>query len=108
MTTSNFMGNFEPDEDLIQELRHQAKNGASVPELIDVIEGEIGKENAVMLCILYFILAFKMPITSAKELGNWSRFAEPAAYSDEGIQNCIRPFIQAYFEATGERTDIEF
>jgi len=82
------------DQQLIEDLRHQAKAGTTVLNLVDTIQARIlHAQDGSAWNILYLIHAFHLGIKEVKDLDVWNRFTSNG-YTDEQINATLMPLIR--------------
>ena len=87
------------DWELIHDLRQMIKAGVDVPQLVDEIRQrlQVSRQLTVpidspFIPILYFVKAFHIRITEAKDLGCWSRYLA-GTYTNEQVNDTVKPYI---------------
>jgi hypothetical protein len=80
-------------ESLVEELRHNASQGASVPELLRLLHGRLGHEATYGTTLAkYFMAAFELPLRTVSPIGGWAPDST-GEISDVRIQELIYPEI---------------
>jgi hypothetical protein len=83
----------EISETLVQELRHKASEGASVPDLLRLLCERLGSDAAYTITLIkYFRSAFDLPLRAVSPIGGWAPDAG-GEISDARIQELIYPEI---------------
>jgi hypothetical protein len=78
-------------ETLVQEMRRQAAQGASVPDLLRLLHGRLGGEAANGTALAkYFMAAFDLPLGAVAPIGGWAPDSS-GEMSDVRIQELIYP-----------------
>src|SRR5216683_497886 len=80
-------------ESLVEELRHNASHGASVPDLLRLLNGRLGFQATYGTTLAkYFMAAFKLPLRTVSPIGGWAPDST-GEISDVRIQELIYPDI---------------
>src|SRR5713226_2939716 len=80
-------------ESLVEELRRNASQGASVPDLLRLLHGRLGHEATYGTTLAkYFMAAFELPLRTVSPIGGWAPDSK-GEISDERIQELIYPGI---------------
>jgi hypothetical protein len=83
----------EVSDTLVQELRRSASHGASVPDLLRLLHGRLGREAAYGTTLAkYFMAAFDLPLRAVSPIGGWAPDST-GEISDARIQELIYPEI---------------
>ena len=78
---------------LVEELRRNASQGASVPDLLRLLHGRLGHEATYGTTLAkYFMAAFELPLRTVSPIGGWSPDST-GEISDARIQELIYPEI---------------
>jgi hypothetical protein len=78
-------------ESLVQELRRNASQGASVPDLLRLLHERLGSEAAYGTTLArYFMTAFDLSLRTVSPIGGWAPDST-GEISDERIQELIYP-----------------
>jgi hypothetical protein len=78
---------------LVQELRRQASEGVSVPDLLRLLHQRLGREAVYGATLAkYLMAAFDLPLRAVAPLGGWAPDAT-GELSDARIQELIYPEI---------------
>jgi hypothetical protein len=79
----------EPRPDVLVALRQRASHGASVRELVELIQGKLGYGGSAVIPVLwYFVRAFDLPLREVLPIREWLGTTE-----DEEINALILPAI---------------
>ena len=80
-------------ESLVEELRRNASQGASVPDLLRLLHGRLGHEATYGTTLAkYFMAAFDLPLRTVPPIGGWAPDST-GEISDVRIQELIYPEI---------------
>jgi hypothetical protein len=80
-------------ESLVEELRRNASQGASVPDLLRLLHGRLGHEATYGTTLAkYFMAAFELPLRAVSPIGGWAPDST-GEISDARIQELIYPEI---------------
>ncbi len=100
--------NSELNKELLERLRTEAKNGKTVRELAQLVQDYFGSDEWTTISIIfYFQDAFNLSYQHLKEMSA-AFFMNGGSYTDEEIDQLIRPHIQEHYlnkqgEASNER-----
>lgn len=84
----------EADPKILNTLRIQARNGATVADLIGIICRELQIEKDTRLLVfLYMRSAFFLSLPEVLPLGGWQQLGDGASLSDDDIQRQVMPAI---------------
>ena len=87
---SQTLTNTDPKPEVIQEMRNLADGGATVRELVAVIQRRIGlKGDAVVPILWYFMNAFSLTLPEVLPLREWL-----GSSADKEIDSIIMPAIE--------------
>lgn len=80
-------------ESLVEELRRNASQGASVPDLLRLLHGRLGHEATYGITLAkYFMAAFELPLRTVSPSEGWAPDST-GEISDARIQEPIYPEI---------------
>jgi hypothetical protein len=78
---------------LVVELRRQAAEGASVPDMLRLLHRQLGPDAAYSSALArYFMAAFELPLGAVSPIGGWTPDCS-GKISDARIQELIYPEI---------------
>src|SRR5260370_12208756 len=78
-------------ESLVEEVRRNASQGASVPDLLRLLHGRLGHEATYGTTLTkYFMAAFELPLRTVSPIGGWAPDST-GEISDVRIQELIYP-----------------
>jgi hypothetical protein len=91
--SSNERGIRQVSDSLVEELRCNASQGASVPDLLRLLHGRLGNEATYSTTLAkYFMAAFELPLRTVSPIGGWNPDST-GEISDARIQELIYPEI---------------
>lgn len=86
---SQTLTNADPKPEVIQELRNLADRGATVRQLVAVIQTRIGLKEDALLPVLWYFNAFSLTLPEVLPLREWLGTSE-----DKEIDSIILPAIE--------------
>ena len=87
----------EKNNQLLERLRSAAKNGKTVRELAQIVQDHYGPEEWTNFSIMsYFREAFNLSFHQVKKMSG-AFFMNGGLYTDEEIDQIIRPHIEEHF-----------
>ena len=84
-------------DDVVQRLRAQAAEGKSPAQILAWLYEELGEGVTMFSLMHHLFLAFKIPVSSLRDVENWSGFGRSGTLSDDELNNLLGPLIPRRF-----------